>query len=92
MVKVRRPGVTEVVAVDLDLVEAMAARVAKRLPIAARYDLPALANQFGTTLREELDYLAEATNAEQFAANFAGTRLCGSPECSGISHGPSVDS
>ena len=72
VVKVRRPGVTEVVAADLDLIEAMAARVAKRLPIAARYDLPALANQFGTTLREELDYLAEATNAEQFAANFAG--------------------
>ena len=72
VVKVRRPGVTEVVAADLELIEAMAARVAKRLPLAARYDLPALANQFGTTLREELDYLAEATNAEQFAANFAG--------------------
>ncbi len=72
MVKVRRPGVTEVVAADLELIEAMAARVAKRLLLAARYDLPALANQFGTTLREELDYLAEATDAEQFAANFAG--------------------
>ena len=72
VVKVRRPGVTELVAADLDLIETMAAKVARRLPIAARYDLPALADQFGNTLRQELDYLAEADNTEQFAANFAG--------------------
>ncbi len=72
VIKVRRPGVTALVADDLALIENMAAKTARRLPIAARYDLPALADQFGTTLRQELDYVAELANAAQFAANFTG--------------------
>jgi ubiquinone biosynthesis protein len=72
VIKVRRPGVTDIVNADLDLIEAMAGKLARRWPMAAHYDLPALADQFGTTLRQELDYFSEAAHARQFAANFSG--------------------
>ena len=71
VVKVRRPGVADLVDVDLELLEAMAARLARRSAAAERYDLVGLARQFATTLRTELDYVREAASAQQFAANFA---------------------
>ncbi len=72
IVKVRRPGVVEQVADDLALLERFADTAGRRLDRAGRYDIPGLARQFGGTLRAELDYRAEAANAERFAANFAG--------------------
>lgn len=72
VVKVRRPGVVELIDVDLELFEEAAATLARRWPGAARYDVVALARQFAATLRAELDYVAEAANARRFATNFAG--------------------
>lgn len=72
IVKVRRPGVVELVDVDLELFDEAAVALARRWAGAARYDVVALARQFAATLRGELDYVAEAANARRFAANFAG--------------------
>jgi ubiquinone biosynthesis protein len=72
VVKVRRPGVETLVDVDLELLEAVAARLARRSSTAQRYDIVGLARQFAATLRAELDYVAEAASARRFAANFAG--------------------
>ncbi|MFN2190243.1 MAG: ABC1 kinase family protein, partial [Candidatus Promineifilaceae bacterium] len=41
-------------------------------PIRKRADVPALMQEFATTLWEELDYESEAGNAERFAEMFAG--------------------
>jgi ubiquinone biosynthesis protein len=72
VVKVRRPGVAELVEVDLALFEDAAEAIARRSAGAARYDVVGLARQFSATLQAELDYVAEAANARRFAANFAG--------------------
>jgi ubiquinone biosynthesis protein len=72
VLKVRRPGVETLVDIDLDLLENVAARLARRSPTAEHYDLVGLARQFATTLRRELDYVAEAASARRFAINFAG--------------------
>jgi predicted unusual protein kinase regulating ubiquinone biosynthesis (AarF/ABC1/UbiB family) len=40
-------------------------------PISRRADVPALMDEFSTTMWEELDYTSEATNAERFAEMFA---------------------
>lgn len=71
VVKVRRPGVVEQVAEDLEILQNLAATVARRWDLAERYDPVGLAQEFARTLRAELDYLAEGRNAERFAANFA---------------------
>lgn len=72
VVKVRRPGAVEQVEVDLEILENLAARAARRWGEAADYDLVGLAAEFARTLREELNYLTEGRNAERFADAFAG--------------------
>lgn len=67
VVKVRRPGVDEQVALDLDLLR-QAARVAERRSGAARLlQLDALADELEQHLRAELDFREEAHNAELIA-------------------------
>ncbi|HUE61046.1 MAG TPA: AarF/ABC1/UbiB kinase family protein [Acidimicrobiales bacterium] len=71
VVKVRRPGATEEVELDLEILLNLAARATQRWKEAERYDLNGLARDFANQLRAELDYLQEARNAQVFAANFA---------------------
>ncbi|GAA2753945.1 ABC1 kinase family protein [Amnibacterium kyonggiense] len=72
VVKVRRPGVVALVDVDLDIVQDLADRAARRWRAAREHDLPGLAAEFGRSLRAELDYRREAEHAERFGAAFAG--------------------
>ncbi len=69
VVKVRRPGVTSEIAVDLALLRAVAAVVA-RVSAARRFDPTGLAQEFGVTITAELDYHQEGCNAERIAADF----------------------
>ncbi len=71
VVKVRRPGAAEEVALDLEILHNLAARASQRWKEAEHWDLNGLARDFADLLRAELDYLQEAGNAQQFAANFA---------------------
>lgn len=71
IVKVRRPGVVQLVEIDLDLLTRAARRIGRRLDPAGRWDLPTIAAEFAATLRAELDYRREAANAQRFAAQFA---------------------
>ncbi len=71
VVKVQRPGIEALIGVDLAAVRVVARWVGRYPPIRRRMNLLALLDEFARTLYEELDYLAEARNAETFAANFA---------------------
>jgi len=73
VVKVQRPGVREQVALDLRIATRIAHLMETRLKIEERtgIDVPALVDEFAWTLRNELDYLREAKNAEVFQRNFA---------------------
>lgn len=73
VVKVQRPGVREQVALDLRIAARIAYLMETRLKIEERtgIDVPALVDEFAWTLRNELDYLREAKNAEVFQRNFA---------------------
>jgi len=71
VVKVRRPGVVEQVAEDLEILRNMAVHASRHWQAAGDYDVVGLADEFAETLRAELDYLREGRNAERFAANFA---------------------
>src|SRR5579862_366022 len=71
VVKVRRPGAAEEVELDLEILRNLGARASQRWAGAERFDLNGLVRDFSGLLRAELDYLAEAANAQELAANFA---------------------
>jgi ubiquinone biosynthesis protein len=71
VVKVRRPGAAEEVELDLEILQNLAARATQRWKEVDFLDVAGLVRDFADLLRGELDYLQEAGNARQFAANFA---------------------
>ncbi len=70
VVKVQKPGVAAQIDEDLAILQQLARFAQNRAPIADAYDLVALVDEFGWTLRSELDYLREGRNAETFRDNF----------------------
>ncbi|MFM2311575.1 MAG: hypothetical protein RLZZ04_851 [Cyanobacteriota bacterium] len=71
-VKVQRPNLRPQLSLDLYLMRLLAGWVEPWLPLNLGHDLELIVDEFGLKLFEEIDYLNEAQNAEQFAANFAG--------------------
>lgn len=71
VVKVQRPGVAELFAVDLDIIRNVAAVASQRTRWGRDYDLVGLAEEMATTLRPSLNYRAEGRNADRFRAVFA---------------------
>ncbi len=68
VIKVQRPGIEDLVRTDLAALRVVARWVMRYKPIRKRANVPALMEEFARTLWQELDYRAEADNAEQFAA------------------------
>ncbi|GBD10220.1 putative protein kinase UbiB [Candidatus Thermoflexus japonica] len=71
MVKVQRPGIERLLAADLAALTAVARILSLYPPLRRRVHLDRLLQEFARTLSMELDYVAEARHAEQFARNFA---------------------
>ena len=80
VVKVQRPGIERIVAVDLAALRRVACWVSRVRFVAARVDAPALLEEFAATSLEEIDYLHEGANAERFAADFADDSRVATPE------------
>lgn len=72
VVKVQRPGISVIVATDLAAVRTVVGWIRNYRPIRRRVDLMALLDEFSRILYQELDYIQEAENVAQFAANFDG--------------------
>ncbi|HSK26144.1 MAG TPA: AarF/UbiB family protein [Jiangellales bacterium] len=68
VVKVQRPGIAEVVDRDLAIVRHVARVAERRTDWGRSYGVTALAEEFSTRLREELDYRVEAGSAVEVAA------------------------
>jgi predicted unusual protein kinase regulating ubiquinone biosynthesis (AarF/ABC1/UbiB family) len=71
IVKVQRPNIENIVSTDLSALRVVARWAMRYRPIRRRADVPALMDEFATTMWEELDYVSEAQNAERFAEMFA---------------------
>lgn len=72
VIKAQRPGIRALVYTDLAALAVVARRAMRFKFISKRADMPALLEEFGAVLWEELDYISEANNAEQFRQMFAG--------------------
>ena len=70
VVKVQRPDIEEIIAVDLSALRVVGSWLQRYPPIRKRANVPALLSEFSRSLYEEIDYLAEGKNAETFAENF----------------------
>ncbi|MCD6290095.1 MAG: AarF/ABC1/UbiB kinase family protein, partial [Anaerolineae bacterium] len=71
VVKVQRPGIRRVIDVDLEILYNLAQLAQTRTLLGEIYDLTEIAEDFATTLHNELDYRREARNADRFRQNFA---------------------
>ncbi|MEJ2207528.1 MAG: AarF/UbiB family protein [Anaerolineae bacterium] len=71
VVKVQRPEIGTIVETDLRAIQTASHWLKRYGPIRRRVDMDLLYEEFATTTRQELDFVAEAENAQQFAANFA---------------------
>ena len=71
VVKIRRPGASDQIDQDLEILHNLAVRASRRWEAADDYDLLGLVDEFAATLRSEVDYLREGRSAERFAVNFA---------------------
>lgn len=70
VVKVQRPNIQQIVETDLAALRVVGGWVERFQFIRKHIDVPALLLEFSRSLYEEIDYLHEGQNAEQFASNF----------------------
>jgi len=71
IVKIRRPGITEVVEADLRLLGRLAAMAEAELPALKPYRPQQLVREFARSLRRELDLATECRHAERIGGNLA---------------------
>jgi ubiquinone biosynthesis protein len=72
VVKVQRPRIRATIERDLDLLYFLARVVERAIPESRIYSPVGLVAEFDRAIMAELDFTVEASNAEAFAANFAG--------------------
>ena len=71
VVKIRRPGITEVIEADLRLLARLAALAEAELPALKPYRPQQLVRELARSLKRELDLASECRHAERIAANMA---------------------
>ncbi len=79
VVKVLRPGIEQIVEVDLAALRRVGRWLSRVRLVNRRADAPALVEEFAATSLAEIDYRTEAGNVERFAADFADDPRVGTP-------------
>jgi len=74
VVKVRRPGIVELVETDIDVLIGLAILAERHLPGSDIYDPVGLVREFARTIRREMDFSREGHTIEKIAGNFAGDK------------------
>ncbi len=72
VIKIKRPGVDEMVKRDLDILSDLASFVDRSTNLGPVYQLTRIAEELKQVLLRELDYSNEARHAQRFRHNFAG--------------------
>ncbi|MEM1416380.1 MAG: AarF/ABC1/UbiB kinase family protein [Myxococcota bacterium] len=73
-VKVQRPGVKELIELDVDLLYWLAHAIERSIPEARLYQPVKMVAEFDRAVNAELDFAMEADHAERFARNFDGKK------------------
>jgi predicted unusual protein kinase regulating ubiquinone biosynthesis (AarF/ABC1/UbiB family) len=70
VVKVQRPNIEKIVAIDLSALRIVSRWLNRYPPIYKHVNVPALLEELSRSIYEEMDYIHEGKNAERFAENF----------------------
>jgi len=73
-VKVQRPGIREVIEVDLDILATLVEQIHERMEQFSPYNLPALVKEIRKTLFREIDFQHEARQMRIVRNNFIGEK------------------
>lgn len=73
VIKVRRPGIVELVESDISALMSLASLAERHIPGSEIYDPLALVREFARTIRREMDFSREGHTIEKFRDNFAKT-------------------
>src|SRR5450631_3644095 len=73
VIKVRRPGIVELVESDISALMSLARLAERHIPGSEIYDPVALVREFARTIRREMDFSREGHTIEKFRDNFSGT-------------------
>jgi predicted unusual protein kinase regulating ubiquinone biosynthesis (AarF/ABC1/UbiB family) len=79
VVKVLRPGIEQIVEVDLAALRRVGRWLSRVRLVNRRADAPALVEEFAATSLAEIDYRTEAGNVERFAGDFAADPRVSTP-------------
>jgi ubiquinone biosynthesis protein len=71
-IKVRRPGLAQLVRTDLAIMRGLAELIEENVPESRQYAPVAVVEEFGRSINKEMDLSHEAFNAIKFARNFEG--------------------
>ncbi|MEW5945066.1 MAG: AarF/ABC1/UbiB kinase family protein [bacterium] len=70
VVKVQRPGIDKIVAIDVYIMYRIARGAEARFEWARQFNLVERVEEFSKTIRQEMDYTIEGKNADRFRRNF----------------------
>ncbi len=80
MIKVQRPSIDRLIERDISIMQWLAVLLDAHVPELAPFDTPGIVEEFARTIRRELDFFIEASNAVQLRRNFAGSDVLYVPE------------
>jgi ubiquinone biosynthesis protein len=72
-IKVQRPGITQLIEIDLDIMHNLAVLIERYFKGTYSLNPVGVVREFGENLRKELDFRTEANHMRLFARNFEGT-------------------
>ncbi|MDO8683822.1 MAG: AarF/ABC1/UbiB kinase family protein [Armatimonadota bacterium] len=71
IIKIQRPGITETINTDIEIMHGLAQFLEQRLETARVYGLVDLIDEYSITIHEEIDYTIEARNTDRLRRNLA---------------------
>ncbi|MEJ2200181.1 MAG: AarF/ABC1/UbiB kinase family protein [Desulfuromonadaceae bacterium] len=71
VIKIRRPGITQIVETDVDILMGLAYLIENHIPTAGIYDPVGVVKEFRRTINREMDFTREGHTIDRFAINFA---------------------
>ena len=80
IVKVLRPGIEDIVEVDLRALRKVGGWLSRVRLVSKRTDAPALVEEFAEITLQEVNYRKEAENLERFASDFSADSRISTPE------------
>jgi ubiquinone biosynthesis protein len=80
IVKVQRPHIVRMIDRDISIMRGLADLIAARVPEMAPYNVPGIVDEFARTIKRELDFFIEASNALQLRRNFEHSTVLYVPE------------